>query len=59
MVEDDDEKYHYMSKKHDNHYDYVESDQMGTLSHKEARESGLPYVYDKSKERKIYDDDSK
>lgn len=55
-MSEEDEKYHYLSRKHDDHYDMITTDRMGTMDKSETRESGLPYVYDKKNERKVDSD---
>jgi hypothetical protein len=53
---EDDGKYHYLSRKHDGHYDMITTDSMGTMDKSESKLSGLPYVYDKEKEKKVDQD---
>lgn len=50
---DDNVKYTYLSRKHEGHYDKIESNTIGTLDKSESAKSGIPYVYDKSKENKV------
>ncbi len=53
---DDDDKYHYLSKKHDGHYDYKTTDTISTGDKSFANESGLPYHDWKKPKEHIYTD---